>query len=1463
MKHLIKKISFKGAGKSPQVQQIQEVPPAVLYPPKLGLYNAFSTYSHAEIVDLLCDGPIDGLVNQDGELLQGQSILQGVYLDDAPVIVTANVDYNNSDKIYNKYDNTLSTVRTILDEVFAGTETFLAPEYTRYSQTKNYRGDLTAAKMKGVLGGAIWHYVTISRAQYGNMLWNGTRIYVTPLVNGTRTDGGQTPNFNEKRTELEYDYPGLRNWTKTNTSYFQRTMNGHSVEMHVYFTSFDNSVILNTVKNNFNNLLGTAISDYEKQYITNAQSVLKNITTGFNVSIRRSVTYDYWKNYQQDLNMKPQIYMIIDRDDYNVPGGSSQIIINFGTRSSPTNIGLSPGGNDSIFDINGNFTIQQNFYFDGLTSTNIIFNGLVPIIENNKYTGKVYGFLCIRLPVNSMNKNGNWNTVIDTAFEWSGGWNYNLAYAQVSESFYDEMKKVTSFSFSRSVVQSTTEKFNFNNVLCEYKEGLENQTPLQYFDKIYLEQDYGYRLVGPFRTSGNVRRFQEQHFLSRPDLYSKTKTTPNVVGGNPTITTMAGGEGSLDNARSGGNGQSYAAAMTYNEELSSFTHVIENTEVTHVIPTIEIINLSDTLTQEFDIDGSAGWKGAVATTLTNPEPVTSYTTRSKSAKPGTKIPAILTLEIQVGHIKNEIKTPTETRTYNIYGLIESSVLIDFGSYDNTNAALFDFISPNDNLNLPLLLPTLTSSEINSQVKRYIKVSKVSTETSSVLLRRECRVFKIIEVLSGRYSYPFSAIVGTKIDARSFSSIPSRSFDCRLKKVKVPNNYNVIDEQTGKDKRYLSSGSATRKRVYDGDWDGTFHSQLRWTDNPAWILYDILTNKRYGLGQYINESDINIWELYKIGRYCDAVDDDGYFVGVSDGRGGLEPRFSCNILWTSPKKIFDVINIIANLFRGSVFFANSEVHFVDDRPRLPTALFTNSNVKDGVFNYTNNQKNESFNRIEVSYLDKFDNFKTKIEIVQDDEDIRYRGVYQTIINTIGVTSKAMAKRIGQHMIYQTIKEDQGVEFSAGLEALLCRPGDLMIVDDEMKSLHVNYGRILEIDYINKALTLSNPYDENYFDGSITLYTPTGYLTNEELDFKAKNAGRSRVSQFTISGSKFNSKVTGVYNFSGYLGFTKENNDYIEDSVYTGTNQRIAFYSQFNSGWIFATGQAFTTSNIYNFNISEIMPNQNDEVGIEEIKSIFTYNTASENARSQTAVSIIDSLTIRNNENPTRGILDNEITTYGVRQIANFNIKSGITNINDGSIIYLGEENANLFNLVQVGSAYRCKIKDSNEQVYKIISIKENNQNEYTIVGTKYDSGKWLEIEKDTLIERPEISFSPKFSRVNSSRPPYNLSLSIYKTDQDKFSLTGSCTVDSKKCDVILENKNVGYYASFNEVGNYTNKGFLFENLSDLGLWEMSVKAISASLNEFDSPYTEISHFVAFNKTDGSEYDRPFIENFTII
>jgi hypothetical protein len=379
---------------------------------------------------------------------------------------------------------------------------------------------------------------------------------------------------------------------------------------------------------------------------------------------------------------------------------------------------------------------------------------------------------------------------------------------------------------------------------------------------------------------------------------------------------------------------------------------------------------------------------------------------------------------------------------------------------------------------------------------------------------------------------------------------------------------------------VSTFGSARPLVYNGHWDGSF--RLGWTDNPAWILYDLMINPIYGIGNNLDDrQDIDIFRLYDLARYCDAVDSDGHFVGVPDATEGLEPRFSANLLIKEPKNAYETIGNIASIFRAIAFWDGASLNFSMDRPKGIHGIFNNGNVFDGIFNYGDITKESRFNRVEVFYADAKDDFQIKTEYVEDEESIRKHGLIVTKNNGIGCTSKSQARRMGKFILLSNRNETEIVSFRAGHEAMLLGPGDVIRIDDELKNFEINYGKILEVNtgsnyagsylgigtqvstgsistglavnktggiYVNdnKIQTpLKDLYDIANFD---TTYTFEGTQYTGEFPFdKISGANAEQVTQFYITGmEKANDNQTnllldtGDANFTGITGIRQGHN-----------------------------------------------------------------------------------------------------------------------------------------------------------------------------------------------------------------------------------------------------------------------------------------------------------------------------------
>ncbi len=326
----------------------------------------------------------------------------------------------------------------------------------------------------------------------------------------------------------------------------------------------------------------------------------------------------------------------------------------------------------------------------------------------------------------------------------------------------------------------------------------------------------------------------------------------------------------------------------------------------------------------------------------------------------------------------------------------------------------------------------------------VRVVRITDDNSSQYLYNDTWVDSIGEIVDTPMNYPNSVLVGLKVNSEQFGgSMPSRSYLVRGLKIRVPSNYNEASN------------------TYDGVWDGSF--KLLSSSNPAWILYDLLTNTRYGLGQFVSESMIDLGQLYQIGRYCDEEVDDGF--------GGKEKRFAINTQITSRQDAYRLIQDIAGAFRGMVFWAGGMVNIMQDSPSDPVMMFTNSNVKDGLFTYKGSARKDRPSVALVTYNNKEDGYKQNIEYVEDQDAMRRYGERKTEVVAFGCTSRGQAHRVGLWLLYTARMESDVITFTAGLDASFLMPGETVLIQNKYRAGKRNSGRIVE--FTKNSITLDAP------------------------------------------------------------------------------------------------------------------------------------------------------------------------------------------------------------------------------------------------------------------------------------------------------------------------------------------------------------------------------------------------------
>ena len=377
---------------------------------------------------------------------------------------------------------------------------------------------------------------------------------------------------------------------------------------------------------------------------------------------------------------------------------------------------------------------------------------------------------------------------------------------------------------------------------------------------------------------------------------------------------------------------------------------------------------------------------------------------------------------------------------------------DNGDTNGTSVSLVVYIG---NASYPITISGKYSSQYLQQhtftdlpsTPFTLRVERLTDDSKSQRFQNNTVWASYTEIIDTEFTYPNTALIGVKFDSEYFSNIPNRTYDIKGLKIKVPSNYNP------------------ETRQYTGFWDGTF--KIEWSDNPAWVLYDVVTNKRYGLGQRLGEFGADKWALYQVAQYCDQL--------VPDGFGGQEPRFTCNVWLTEQRSAYQVINDICSIFRAMPVWNGQQLTVVMDRPADPVWTYTNANVDESGFSYTFSARKSRHNAIQVEYADKENSYEKAIEYVADDEEIRKNGLNVKKITAFGCTSRGQAHRTALWLLQTEKLETKTVTFTVGAEGLMHIPGDIIKVADTHYAGTNIGGRVLAINgmtvTLDREITLS--------------------------------------------------------------------------------------------------------------------------------------------------------------------------------------------------------------------------------------------------------------------------------------------------------------------------------------------------------------------------------------------------------
>lgn len=348
----------------------------------------------------------------------------------------------------------------------------------------------------------------------------------------------------------------------------------------------------------------------------------------------------------------------------------------------------------------------------------------------------------------------------------------------------------------------------------------------------------------------------------------------------------------------------------------------------------------------------------------------------------------------------------------------------------------------------------------------ITVKRLTADSKSQRLQNGTHWVSYTEIIDTKLSYPNMALIGIKTDSRYNPNFPNVNLLLYGRLVKVPSTYNP-------ETRTYAPG------IWRGDW------KEEWTDNPAWIFYDLVTNSLAGLGKRIGEYGLDKFQLYQIAKYCDELVDDGY--------GGKEPRMVSNLWITEQRDAYNVLSDMASVFRSIAIWNGTQFSAIQDRTSDPVCLYTQSNVVDGKFSRQFAAGKTIFTAVEVEYADERNFYQKAIEYVADDLMIARYGYNVKKITAYGCTSRGQAHRYGKWVLETSRLEQCTITFVVGRQGLLHLPGDIIEIADNDFAGKTLGGRVVAIN--GRTVTLDQPVE-------ITGNSYLSYLNDEMQLVKIK-------------------------------------------------------------------------------------------------------------------------------------------------------------------------------------------------------------------------------------------------------------------------------------------------------------------------------------------------------------------------
>lgn len=598
------------------------------------------------------------------------------------------------------------------------------------------------------------------------------------------------------------------------------------------------------------------------------------------------------------------------------------------------------------------------------------------------------------------------------------------------------------------------------------------------------------------------------------------------------------------------------------------------------------------------------------------------------------------------------------------------------------------------------------------------------------------VSNAIGIITDKLNYPFTALSEVTFNTRQFSSMPSRNYEIYGLKVKIPSNYTTREEFGNIQLSDLDNNNSLignesvgslpeGSRLYNGFFTGSFREERVYTDNPAWVFYDMVTNNRYGAGEYVKDFDIDKFSLYKIARYCDEL--------VSDGKGNFEPRFRANIYIAKATDIYKVLKDMATIFRGMLYWMDGKLLPVIDEKKAAVYNFNKSNVLDGQFNFEYAGSKTRKNQLAVSWNNPQNEYKLESLFVEDRENIVKTGkIVKGTAVAFGCTSEGQAIRYGRWKLFTAINQTEVCSFTTAINAAFLAPGDIVNIQDNHDTGFAFGGR------------LSNVELESTTNGVET----TKITLDRSL---AKNAAGTADAAIGAAGEY-------------KLALLLAEEAFIAEELIQITSRPDVTPGNAITEWrLYLPGPPTTTPRVKIVENQAARDNLSGNVTGDfayqlDTKKLYSYelnsSTNEESYIEDTQANKLDMLVASAVDKQNRPVRITHTTSTRIKEIDCLEGNDGSTNTL-GKILTTSDLSATERNSALAGRIWAAKDNDSNlrgsYKPYKILAISYQD-NKYEITAVEYFDVKFDAIETDftTAIDDPVFPTETDRAKINSPR-----------------------------------------------------------------------------------------------------------------